>query len=356
MSKNLTTLKKAYCPKCKTDNELLPIFDVNPEADVCYCPNCMSELKPADVIDNYNLFISNKIDKANRLLFRDTKFLEAYEHFGDVLKIDSNAHRARFGRILSLIYMSTLRKSNFTKANLLLQEEANQYYHKLKDQPAYVKFLSKVDYALDEYSKRFYKKLVVKERFYNLECAELYFIRINEIITLKNTVLDELERSFNKVEDERTKHVIDQINSSLRELKVFLQKRALIVDGKRYAFEKINNHGQVVFNQLDETVNPLTHYQRHKLHEEERKGKLIKDKVYPDNSHITSLIKGIMPLFIIFLLLGVLAFAGTFLKQFAAYKLILYIVSGSCTSVGLICLILYIIWKVQLSKRHHLID
>ena len=45
MPKTNSILKKAYCPKCKATNELYPIFDVNPEADVCYCPHCMSEGK-----------------------------------------------------------------------------------------------------------------------------------------------------------------------------------------------------------------------------------------------------------------------------------------------------------------------
>ena len=356
MSKNTTTLKKAYCPYCRSDNEMVPIFDVNPDADVCYCPNCMRELKPKNAIDNYNYFISTKIDRANRLLFRDTRFLEAYDSFGDVLRIDSTSHRARFGRILSLVYMSTLRKSNFSKTQLLLQEEAEEYYHKLKDQIAYMKFLNKVDYALDEYFKRFYRKLVTKDRFYSLECAELYYIRISEIIELKKTVADELEKSYAKTSDPRIKDSLNDTNKSIKELNKCLEKRALIVDGKRYKFEKILNDNQVLFSQLDETVNPLERYHHRKLVDNEKKGRLIKDKVYPDNSHLMALTGMVFPLFIIFTALGVLGFLATFLKRFADYKLYLYIASAGFNAIGLTALVFFIIWKVQLSRRHHLID
>ena len=333
-----------------------PIFDVNPEADVCYCPICMRELKPKEAIDNYNFFISTKIDKANRLLFRDTRFLEAYESFGDVLRIDSTSHRARFGRILSLVYMSTLRHSNFPKADLLLKEEAEEYFRKLKDQYSYMKFLNRVDYALDEYFKRFYKKLVVKDRFYSLECAELYFIRVNEIITLKETIANELDKSYIKTSDERIKNLYNSVNKSIKEMYRCLERRALIVDGKRYKFEKVVKNNQVLFSQLDETVNPLTNYHHRKLEENEKKGKLIRDKVYPDNSHLTALAGGIFPVFIIFAAFAILSFVGTFVKQFEDQKFYLYIVSGICLLFAITALVFFIIWKTQLSRRHHLID
>lgn len=71
--KETTTLKKAYCTHCKTENELNRIFEVNPDAEICYCPFCMTELKPKEAIDDYNYFISQKVLKANRLLYRDRK-------------------------------------------------------------------------------------------------------------------------------------------------------------------------------------------------------------------------------------------------------------------------------------------
>ena len=355
MSKNTSTLKKAYCPHCKTDNELDPIFDVNPEADVCYCPICLREYKPKDVIDNYNLFISNKINKADTLLFRDTKFMLAYESYGKVLKIDSNSYRARFGRILSLIYLSTLRKSNFANAQLLLESEAEQYFRKLKDQLSYTKFLNKINVALDEYYKRFRRKITIRDRFYNVDCIELYFLRIDEIIKLKAAVIDELEKSYQKTSEERTQGIIDSINDSIADLLEDNDERVIDCEGNRYKLARIINK-QVYITKLEEKVNPLTGYIRRKLNEEEKKGRLISDKVYPDNSHITSLIKGALPLMITFTILAVAAVIGLFIAKDERNDLFLLISAISCGAVAISSTIFYIIWKVQLSKRRHLID
>lgn len=356
MSKNTSTLKRAYCPKCKTDDETTPIFYTNPDADVCYCPNCMTKLNPKDAIDNYNYFISNKINKANRLLFRDTKFLEAYDSYGNILNIDATTYQARFGRILSLIYMSTLRKTNFYKASILLETEADQYFHKLKDQHAYAKFLSKVNYALDEYYKRFYKKLTVKDRFYSLNCVELYYLQLDEILKLKNFVYEEMEKIYAKAEDERTKLLMTEVKKSIKELKVRQDERIMTTDGNRYKFSKISRNHQVVIEKLEESVNPLTRYVHYKLDENEKKGKLLKEKVYPDNSHITSLVKGIFPIMIIALLGAVGLFISTFIFKNAPFKLWVYAAAAASLVIGLTTLVLYIVWKSQLAKRRHLID
>lgn len=356
MSKELaTTLKKAYCPRCHTDNEENRIFSVNPDADVCYCPNCMAELKPKDVIEEYNWFITQKIIKADRLLYQDTKFYEAYCSYAHIIEIDPDSVRARFGRILSLIYMSTLRKSHFVDAKLLLQREADQYFHRIRDQLNYAKFLLKVNHALKEYQKHLVRRLTVKERFYSEECVELYFLRLNEIIQVRELLVDELTRIYSKDNNDKINRILYSVQNSLDKDDRLLKERVITADGNRYKFVKFNGRRQIFINVLDEKVNALTRFVKYKLDENEKKGKLISDKIYPDNTHLRSLIRTIVPFIVLFTLTSSGALVLYF---FAEEKYKPYLLFGSIGGFGivLILVILFAVWKWQLNKRRHLID
>lgn len=356
MAKEVSSLKKAYCPHCKIDNELEHIFFVSPDAEVCYCPNCMREYKPKEVIDNYNYFIANKITKAERLLFRNTKYYEAYCAFAHIIEIDASSTRARFGRILSLIYMSKLRKTNFSNAALMLDNDSDKYFRKLKDLTSYVKFLSRVNVALDEYYDGLYKKITVRERFYNFDCVELYFMRLNEIISFKKLVLDELIKMSAKDEDNKVEKLTKQVQESINILTYKFEDRVVAADGLRYKVAKVVSPSQIMIARLDETLNPISHYVKYRLDENEKRGKLLKDDVYPDNTHISSLSKTMLPLFSIFYPVAIAAFVLTFLSFFKDYKLYLYIGAGASLLVAITFMIIFIVCKVQLSKRTHLID
>ena len=356
MAKEVSSLKKAYCPHCKTENELDRIFSVSPDAEVCYCPNCMREYKPKEVIDNYNLFIVGKLTKADRLLYRDTRFYEAYCAYGDIIEFDSLAYKARFGRILALIYMSKLRKTNFTNAITLLDSEADQYFRKLKDQTPYVRFLNRANVALDEYFKRLHKKITVRERFYNEDCVGLYFQRLYEVLQVKKKVFEELQKSWAKTNEERTEHYIKTVEASINVLTVLFDDVVATANGNRYKVAKVTSAKQIVVANLEEKTTPIAHYVVYKLNENEKRGKLLNDKVYPDNIHITALTKAALPLFVVFYALAIATFIGTFLVKDHIYDLALYFTASGCLVFAITWMVLFIVWKSQLSKRHHLID
>ena len=355
VAKESTSLKRAYCPKCKTENELDRIFYVNPDADVCYCPICMSELKPRQVIDNYNFFVSQKINKADRLLYQETKFYEAYCAFGDIIEMDPSQVRARFGRILALVYMSKLRKTNFLNALTLLTNEAETFFRKMKDQDHYVKFLTKVNSALDEYLKRFPKRISVKERFYNLDCVELYYTRLYEILEMKTFVFEEIKKVEAKIETNRIATSLNLLEQSVRDVTKMFEKRVITVEGSRYKVTKVVGPQHIVVSKLDERAQPLARYPKHKLDENEKKGKLINDKVYPDNSHLTSHIRFGIPALIITIIAAATALAFSFFAK-DTLLLVLLILSIFFFVLSVTSMILLIVWKSQLSKRRHLID
>ena len=356
MAKEVSSLKKAYCPHCKTDNELERIFDVSPDAEVCYCPNCMREYKPKEVIDNYNYYIATRLAKAERLLYRDTKFYEAYCAFGDIIEIDSSICKARFGRILSLIYMSKLRKSNFASASLLLDTEADQYFRKMKDQTPYIKFITRANAALDEYTKRLHKKLTVKDRFYNEDCVALYFQRLHEVMEMKKLLLEELQKIWAKNNEERVEHIIKQTEESINVLNTQFESKVTTAEGVRYKVAKVEPPHKILVTTLDKRSSPINHYVRYKLDENEKRGKLLNDKVYPDNIHIKSLITVSYPLMIISYILMVASFLLAILTKDNKYDLAFFIASACFLLTAVIWTILFIVWKSQLAKRHHLID
>ena len=356
MAKEVTSLKKAYCPHCKTENELERIFAVSPDAEVCYCPNCLREYKPKEVIDNYNYFIANKVTKAERLLYRDTRFYEAYCAFGDIIEIDSSSCKARFGRIVALIYMSKLKKTNFASAALLLENEAEQYFRKLKEQISYVRFLSKVSIALNEYYIKLHKIITIRDRFYDEDCVALYFQRLHEMIELKRLVLEEIQKSSVKAPDERTEKLMRNVEKSLSVLETQFKGTVIATDGTRYKVSKVIEPNKILVTSLNERSNPISHFVRYKIDENKKRGRLLKDRVYPDNIHITTLTKVALPLFIVFYVLFAGALMTALFTKNNDYDLPLFIGAGCSLLIALVWMVLYIVWKAQLSKRHHLID
>ena len=347
-------LKKAYCTYCKTDDELSRIFSVNPEAKVCYCPNCMVELKPKDAIDEYNYFIATKLNKANQLLYRDTRFYDAYCAFGHIIEIDPYIMKARFGRVLALFYMSTLRHTHFNDATLLLEREADQFFRKMKEQSHYAKFLTKVLSAVDEYQNRFERRITFKERFYSQDCVELYYTRLHEIIEVKKFVIEELNKITLKFPDEKVMRLLTNRENEMLELERQFDEPISTTGGTRYRVAKIVNN-QILVSKLEEQFAPLSRHKKFKLNENEKKGRLIKDKVYPDNSHLMLLTTSCIPLIVIFF---VGAAAATLIYVFKWFNLglIPLFAAIGCLLIAIAVLIFFIIWKHKLSKRRHLID
>ena len=348
-------LKKAYCSYCKTDDELNRIFSVNPEAKVCYCPNCMVELNPKAAIDEYNYFILQKTTKADCLLFRDTRFYDAYCAYAHIIEIDPLIMHARFGRILSLLYMSTLRHTHFVDSVTLMEREADQYFRKMKDQNHYAKFLSKALNAIDEYQTRFVKRITFKERFYSADCVELYFTRLYEILEAKKFIVGELSKIVVKNPNERIVRLVSTRDIEIAELQQQFDEIVTTTDGNRYKVAKVISAQQILISRLDDQLPPLVRHKQFKLNENEKKGRLIKDKVYPDNSHLMMLTAGIIPFIVIFFTVTIAAVLFYVFKWFDLGLIPLF-VGGGTFVLYVVSLILLIKWKRQLSKRRHLID
>lgn len=351
------SLKRAYCKKCKTKNDSIRIFEVNSEATVCYCPHCMAESDPQDVINNYNNYIQKQIDEAFEQLFVKTEFQLAYQLFAHILEIDNDALEARFGRILSLIYLSKLRRARFLDAALLIKEEASIYFRKSKNQVAYAKFIKRANTAVDEYYSTFKKKLSVKTYYYDDECIKLMYKRTQEVLDFKSFLLGEVNFINSKHENEDNMVIIRDLESQIDMVKMDMAAKAMAVDGYTYGLAGFGNDGVALLghNTQPERVK-LKFFRRKSLGNSDKKVALIKDGVYPDNTKVWHFIRNSIPCEIVFGTLTLLSIGAFFLFSNKTIKLISLIACGLFFVAGLTLLIVQLVYRHHLKKRGHLIN
>ncbi len=355
------SLEKAFCPYCGDPDNKLSIFDAIPDADVCYCPYCMTKLNPNQAINAFNNLMAEMVKKADKVLYEKTDFLEAYHMFGRIIEINPDSFEARCGRLLSLLFLSTLRKSRMKDFLLLLDSENEYYLLKAKDKDQYIVFLQKADFAIDEYDKRFRKRITVHRYFYNVDCIKLYLERIKEILTVKEYILEQLE-SFNK----KDKHYQNQgalyvkIRKDIAMKQRELADKYVIGDGTSYKLVEFTSNGNPLLARNEHKVRVSGIYSFNHVLEQEsghKKQKVIKDRVYPDNTHFYRLIK--LSVSVIFLLLiavlVALAFAY-FGQEKLKYAWIGYIVSGASLFGAIVLVALRIAWKRKVNSRRHLIE
>ena len=183
-------LKKGFCVHCKGDEDLR-IFDVNKDAEVCYCPHCMAAMPPKEAIANYQNLIANYLKHASTALFDSTQYLEAYNTFAHIIDLNETIKVAHFGRIISLVYLSTLRKSKIEFAHMLHRQEAPKWCHYAETVTEYYHFLLLLLDALTFYESRLKKRITYHGVFYDMDCVILYLKRMNEIKLYKDFVAQE---------------------------------------------------------------------------------------------------------------------------------------------------------------------
>lgn len=350
-------LKRAYCVKCHTNNEKTRIFDVNPEATVCYCPHCMAEYNPQDAIRTYDLYIQKKIDSAFKTLYEETEYQIAYNKFARILEIDKNAIEARFGRILSLIYLSTLRRSRFADAAMLLKEESVLYFRKKSAFQSYAKFLTKASLAVDEYADNFRKRLSVKTYYYDDECIKLMYCRLRDVIKFKESLLQECEFLSAKYENDELATLVASLSEQIKNKTNELNAKVIAVDGYTYGLASFNNNGSAILghNAAPDQIR-VKHFRRKSLGNEEKRIHVISDEVYPNNVKIAHFIKKVIPWEILSAILCIAAASLIFVfKDKEMISLIMMIVAGSLFSLVCFFVIMQITGNYRIKKRRHLI-
>ena len=349
-------LKKAYCVKCNHKNDKIRIFDVNPDATICYCPYCMSEYEPKEVVDAYNHYIQKQIDDSYHLLYERTEFKLAYTSFAKILELDHDVIEARFGRALSLIYLSTLRRARFSDATTLIEEEADLYYRKVKNNALYYKFLKRAFFAVNEYDKHFRKKMMTRSHYYDDECVKLMYYRVKEIKDFKEFLYKETFALSEKCDELEIGVFAAAIKDSAEKSERELKDKVSSLDGFEYSLTGFSTMGGVLLSKVNDlTISKTSSRNMKSLKKGDKKTSLIKDEVVPDNKSIYHFIREAIPWEIISFVLGVALFVLSFILQNQILLIAFSILASTFISITIFLVTLSIICYLKIRKRHHLI-
>ena len=346
-------LKRGFCTHCQGD-EIQRIFNVNKEAEVCYCPVCAHPMQPKDAIVNYRNLISHHLKKASRYLFETTEYLRAYQTFAHIIDIDDTIKVAYFGRILALVHISTLRKSKIPFAMQMHKQQAAKLFHYQETANEYYHFLILLLDALDIYENKIRKRLTNRGVFYDVDCVVLYLQRIEEIILYKRYLITEAE-FFIDANKDNFKVVVERIKNTKDHYAEIFKETYIVADGNSY-----------LFNQFGPNINPILTMQpikneqkvRHikeqiSLYPKDNKKSPIRDEIYQNNLPIYVFVSMSVPLAIILFFAALTAVIIGVVAPSEVVKMLLFIGAAVLTSVSLMLFILHFAWKNTLKKKYY---
>ena len=343
--------KKGFCCHCHGD-EKLRIFDVNKDADICYCRNCTAEMSPKEAIDNYNNLISHYLKKASKALFDSTEYLVAYQTFAHIIDLNDSIKVAHFGRILSLVYLSSLRKSKINFAFMIHRQEAPKMFHYQETVNEYYHFLLLLIDALDTYETRLKKRITSHNVFYDLDCVVLYLKRIDEIRSYKDFI--SLEANF-FVENNKDqfKDIMEKVEESQKVYDAILKDKFTTMDGYTYIFGQFDNNGLPLLSIKESKPNLEVRHKNMELNPKDGKKSGIKDEIYLNNLTLSRLVTVSIPFAIILFVLALGGIIATFFIVSNVIKIIVLVVAASVVLVSLILFILHFAWKRRLNKKYY---
>ena len=283
---------KAYCTYCPKDiGDKERIFEYNKDTNFLVCPNCGKQLNPIEAHHAYLLFIRKQIHKADNYLDFYGQYNKAYQQYAYVISIEDESIEARLGRILSLAYLSTLRKAYFLDCLTLFNTEKEAYTYTQQDLLAFLYFAKNMNFMAKLYSTQIKKRLTTYRYFYDEECVKLYFQRIHELKTLLNGILDELVA----IKEEISNHdvlnkLFNTYNNGIVKFSRLLTADANVLDGSVYNFDSIDKSGKVTIKLKKKyQLNHMFNY-RHLYLASENNRHLIRDNVFQfSNSLLTTL-------------------------------------------------------------------
>lgn len=350
-----------YCKKCQVRGEDPRFFEVNTDHNVVICGRCGLRMTPKQAIANYDNLFDYLYKEAEILLFRARDAMGAYKAYARIIDLKPDDVVARFGRILSLVYISTLRKTNFDGALLMFHEEKKKYLRNPKYRVQYYSFIRCMNRAVSRYHEKLLKRLAYKnidgnEYFYDQECVSLYFHRILQIRNFKQIFLEECIYLKDKLEDDSFEPLMGTLSKEVEELTEELKVVRTDVDGVKYTFRRMSENFKPIISKSDiKTLLHLPKFQRYSLEDNKEKQPTINNSMFKTQAPLYMLSKIAIPCF----------FGWAFTSA------ILFIVAAAATSIaglflllGTICLslgvasgVIHAAWQIscRLSNNYLLI-
>ena len=291
-------MKRGFCTGtgCNNREEVRRIFEVNSEAQFCYCPYCGKKYRPKVAIFNYEKRITKYNKKAKFFLMNVGEPLYAYNLFAYVLELESWNRTAKLGRLLSLAYLSTLRRNRFNEVRVLLELARDDVKETKTMANKYSNFLDNLNECASEYIDRVRKKLTFRNYFYNGDCLKLFFVNLRDTITLKRFLAGEYSANGDKREAQKT---FDEI----KKLELAYNEVIYTVDGIDHSFTNFTKAGDPLISQGRKRIDTkLSKFRMSTLDKNDKKLIYIKDTVFSttfiriyhlyDKAYVFSIING----------------------------------------------------------------
>ena len=338
-------MRKGYCIHCNKNDESRRIFDVNSDTKYCYCPHCGKKYRPKIAIFNYERIIHKYNRKAYFYLKNAGEPQLAYNLFAYVLELDSTDKTAKLGRLISLCYLSNLRRNRFLEVKEMLTI-SREDFHGSRIRNEYAAFLISLSHAVDDFLTRTRRKLTFRDYFYDAQCANLYFKHLADGLDLKRLVCEEL--SVIEMEKQSS-----HIHDSIKEIEDIYQKSFYTVDGQEHRLVSFAKSGEplIVNGKNKENTTRFERYRMCSLDAENKKTRYIKDPVYSLAAHhMYRFLRISFTFFILLLLFGIAltVLYIIFMKQ--AHSLLLLIFAITFATCALIFFLLRIVFSLKIKK------
>ena len=302
-------LKKGYCTNCNKNDETRRIFDVNPSASYCHCPHCGKKYRPKVAINNYNRVLARYLKRAFFFLRNVGDARRAYGIFAYILELEPSNSAARMGRLLSLSYLSSLRRNRFKEAKELLLMDVEQFREE-RIRKEYAAFLLELSKCTDEYIFRVEKKLTFRDYFYDVDCLKLYYKNMEDVIDIKRIIVNELSL----IDEEK---MVEIVSNSIKNLEDIFKTSVFTADGKEQKLVNFGKSGEplIVNGYQRRDTTKILRYRMSTLDPNNKKATLIKDVV----------------------------FSRTYIKMFNAMQASVALIIAS-TLIALVALIIYLVF------------
>ncbi len=267
---------KGYCTNCNKDNENRRIFDVNSDTRFCYCPHCGKKYRPRVAIANYQRVITKYLRRARFFLTNAGEVQYAYNLYAYVLELEPTNKTAKLGRLLSLAFLSTVRRNRFMEVYQLLEIEKEQFHEKVFAHEQYNEFLIHLENCTETYLNNVKKALTLKGYFYDVDCIKLYFKHIRDVIELRRLIISELMLIGVSAN-------VSIINDEIKDLEKEYNTECFTVDGQDHTLAHFAKNGEPII--VHGTKQEDTHLSRYRMStlDENNKKKLnvIPDRAFP---------------------------------------------------------------------------
>lgn len=245
-------LVKGYCKKCQELGEEPKFFEVNTQNEITYCPFCGYKMATPVPINNYQELFEHYLKEADVLLFRCRDYEASYKAYGRIIDLDNENVVARYGRILSLVYLSTLTTPMLKEAIWIFNSEKTKYLRKCKNPETYILFLNFINEALNKMYSPLNKRLTFRGYFYDIQCVTTYFDILNLIKNFKTILLEEYTFINKKLSNPDINVIISSLDKELNELNKELKHSQVDVTGVVYKCAGINRDDQPIVSYSDE--------------------------------------------------------------------------------------------------------